>query len=140
MSIFEGRCSLGHGTKPAVDNDDLLSFGEKTCVTAETAICCSREVTIGHGTLISWDVLIMDSDFHRIEGRTGERLNDDAPVVVGDRVWLGCRATVLKGAKIASGSIIAAGSIVTATTTAEPNALLAGIPARPLRHDMMWRT
>lgn len=55
----------------------------------------------------------------------------DAPVVVGDDVWIGTGAIVLPGVTIGEGSIVAAGAVVTRSVAA--HTIVAGVPARPLR-------
>ena len=59
--------------------------------------------------MIGWDVLIMDTDQHPIP----DRGLDNRPVRIGDRVWIGARATVLKGVNIGDDAVIGAGAIVT---------------------------
>lgn len=54
------------------------------------------------------------------------------PVEIGDNVWIGQRAIILPGRKIANGSIIGAGSVV--TKDFEPNRVIAGNPARVVRN------
>lgn len=54
------------------------------------------------------------------------------PVVVENGVWFGARCTVLPGVTVGRGAVIAAGSLV--TKDVEPNALVAGVPAKVLRY------
>lgn len=54
-----------------------------------------------------------------------------APIVVGDNVFLGLRATILPGVTIGSNCVVAAGAVVTRDITA--NSVVAGVPARFLR-------
>lgn len=51
-----------------------------------------------------------------------------APIVIGDNVWIGLNAIVLKGCTIGEGAIIAAGAIV--THDVEPYSIVAGVPAK----------
>ena len=69
-------------------------------------------------------------------GLTPETTIVDAPVTIGDRVWIGCRATVLKGVTIGDGAVVAACSVV--TRDVPPRALVAGNPARVVREDVTW--
>lgn len=82
------------------------------------------KVEIGNSCKIAWDVIIMDSDLHPIEGKVLE----NKPVIIEDHVWIGCRAIILKGVRIGKGAIIAAGSVVTKDIPAYTIAV--GVPAR----------
>ena len=39
-------------------------------------------------------------------------MNKSREIVVGDKVWIGCRATILKGAIIPSNTVIGACSLI----------------------------
>lgn len=96
------------------------------------------EITIGAGCMISTEVHMDVSDVHPIyDAITGERINPPKPIVIGDRVWLGGRVLVLKGATIGEGAIVGAGSIVVGDIPA--NCLAAGSPAKPMRRNVVWK-
>ena len=50
--------------------------------------------------------------------------------MIGDRVWIAYRATILPEVEIGEGAVIAAGAIV--TTNVEPFTIVAGVPARKI--------
>jgi len=52
----------------------------------------------------------------------------DAPITIGDGVWIGARAVVLAGVTVGDGAVIAAGAVVTEDCV--PDGLYAGVPAR----------
>jgi len=52
-------------------------------------------------------------------------------VAIGNDVWIGARAMVLPGVKIADGAVVAAGAIV--TRDVGPYMIVGGVPARLLR-------
>jgi acetyltransferase-like isoleucine patch superfamily enzyme len=108
-----------------------LEIGDGSFLNYRTEVIAHERVTIGRGCLFAWDVQVLDSDSHRIDGAP-----HTAPVTVGDRVWIGCRATVLKGVTIGDGAIVAAGSVV--TRDVPPQALVGGNPARVLRTGVRW--
>jgi acetyltransferase-like isoleucine patch superfamily enzyme len=80
--------------------------------------------------LIGTHVMVMDCDFHRVEDKVWDP--SGAPIVLEDRVWLGNRSIVLKGVNIGHDAVVAAGSVV--THDVPPRTVVAGVPARVVRH------
>lgn len=62
--------------------------------------------------MISRGVTIYDSDFHPIE-KNGENINSEKEIWIGNHVWIGANATILKGVEIGEGSIVSAETLVT---------------------------
>jgi acetyltransferase-like isoleucine patch superfamily enzyme len=111
-----------------------------------------RDLHVGPGTFVNHECYL-DAALGRIEigrdCRLGPQvmvltathdLGDDGAVApdsdyrvtrIGDRVWLGARATVLPGATIESGCVVAAGAVVAGHCLAD--GVYAGVPARRLR-------
>jgi len=54
-----------------------------------------------------------------------------APIKIGNDVWIGAKATFLAGSEIGDHSVVAAGAVV--TDRFGPNSLIAGVPARLIR-------
>jgi acetyltransferase-like isoleucine patch superfamily enzyme len=133
-----GRISIGPririravpwASELASGEDGLLEIGESTFINAAVSISASRHVAIGSECEIGPGVLIMDNDFH-VPGNLS-RLPASQPIRIGDRVWIGARAIVLKGVTVGDSAIIAAGAVV--TTDVPPRKLVAGVPARVIR-------
>ena len=135
--VFRGAALIGHGAKITVTG--TLELGDDFTITAEAAIVCRKHIRFGEGCLLSWDVLVMDTDFHRVLDPTGNRINEDAEVRIGDRVWIGCRALVLKGVRVEDGCVIAANSTVTRCISGR-HKLIAGSPASVTRDDIRWES
>lgn len=96
-------------------------------------ISCNIGISIGNDVAIAHDVAIRDSDVHHL----GHPLHlNTKPIEIGDHVWIGMRATVLKGVKIGAGSVIAAGAVV--TKDIPPKSMVGGVPARIIRSDVEW--
>lgn len=73
----------------------------------------------------------MDSDFRSINGEPA-----NSPVVIGDNVWVGCRATILKGSLIPNGSIVTAGAVLSKRLN-EERAVYDGTN-KLLKRDVTW--
>jgi acetyltransferase-like isoleucine patch superfamily enzyme len=74
---------------------------------------------------------ITDSDWHTVYDRTQRSPEQPTPVHIGDNVWLGDHATVLKGVTIGDNSVVAARAVVTRDVPA--NVIVAGNPARVVK-------
>lgn len=125
-TLEAGNCLFYPGVRLEVGRDGRLSIGTGTYLNRGAEVIAWREVEIGQDCMIGWDVLIMDTDQHALP----ERGLDNRPVRIGDRVWIGARAIVLKGVTVGDGAIIGAGAIVTSDVPA--GATVTG-PAASLR-------
>lgn len=104
------RIDLGRGSKICVSGD--CTFGDRFTITGRSTIICKKRMMFGINNLISWDVLIMDTDVHKICDINGNKINEDEMIEIKDNVWVGCRATILKGSIIPNNTVIAACAII----------------------------
>lgn len=135
--VFTGSANIGHGSKISVGTKGVLSFGNRVNITAESSIVCFHQVSFGDDCLLSWEILVMDTDFHKIY-KQHELLNEDRPIDIASKVWIGARATILKGTSIAEGTVVAAGSLVNKSFV-QPNIILAGSPAKIVNEHIEWK-
>lgn len=138
---FKGETRIGHGCGISVGENSLLEFGEMFKITAKSSIISTggKKIVFGTGCLLSWDVLIMNTDFHPIyTSSDNARINYPADIIIGDNVWFGCRSTVLKNTTIASNSIIAANANVNKSLLLE-NCIYAGTPAKCVKDGVNWK-
>lgn len=113
--ILDGKVSLGSGSRISVASDAVLRFGDNFSISGNSSLVCQKDISFGNDCLLSWDILIMDSDFHKILNMQGETVNAPSPIRIGNHVWIGCRSTILKGVQVADHSVIAAGAVITKT-------------------------
>jgi acetyltransferase-like isoleucine patch superfamily enzyme len=127
----------------------------KNSVIGDNRIYSRGKISIGDRVLTSWNVLLQDFDPHPIDPELRARqikdltlqfhpvfgLSKNSPVdkidfdfspdeiSIGNDVWIGANAIILKGVKIGSGSIVAAGAVVIKGEYPE-RSILAGNPAK----------
>lgn len=119
------------GATVEVISGGKLSIGSGY-VNFDSKIYAFNEINIGDNVIISENVIIRDNDDHKIEGNKHVSL----PINIGNHVWIGMRATILKGVTIGDGAIIAAGAVV--TRDVPENCLAAGVPARVIKRNVKW--
>lgn len=130
--MVKGKFSFLYGSSIYVNQGAILELGSGYC-NINASISCFDHITIGSDVLISEQVLIRDSDDHQI---LNHKNNVTKPIHIGNHVWIGMRAAILKGVTIGDGAIIAAGSVVTSDVPA--NSLVGGVPARIIRENISW--
>ena len=87
-----------------------LEIGCDTWIGESTWILNLEPVVIGSNTCVSQDVLLCTGSHDRFSP-TFEF--DNAPIVIGDSVWIATRATILRGVHIADGATVGATALVT---------------------------
>jgi acetyltransferase-like isoleucine patch superfamily enzyme len=117
--IINGLAIIGRGCRLSITKEGRVVFGKNFTVNGDSSILCNRLIHFGNDCLLSWDIQIMDSDWHRITSleNEGRIINVDSPVIIEDHVWIGCRCTLLKGTRIPSDCVIAAGSVISGCLT-----------------------
>ncbi|MEM6486361.1 MAG: acyltransferase [Pseudomonadota bacterium] len=122
------RVELGvWGREPGAGS---LHIGDAVLMSPGSRISASDEIRIGNGVMLANGSYVTDSDWHTIYDRTS-RSPEVTPVCIGDNVWLGDHATVLKGVTIGENSVVAARAVVTHDVPA--NVIVAGNPARVVK-------
>tara|TARA_B110000902_G_C14053144_1_gene492499 strand:- start:33 stop:650 length:618 start_codon:yes stop_codon:yes gene_type:complete len=128
-----GRFRFSNNCHIVVLDNAKLNLGSGG-VNRNIKIRCYKEITIGNNVIIGENVMIMDSDGHRVNS---EEINSNTkPIIIGDNVWIGMNSTILKGVTIGDGSIVAAGSIV--TKDVEVNSIVAGAAAKVIKKNISW--
>jgi acetyltransferase-like isoleucine patch superfamily enzyme len=125
--VEAGNCLFYSGVRLEVGRGARLIIGSGTFMNRNVEVIAWEEITIGERCMIGWDVVILDTDQHALPGRPMTNM----PVHVGDGVWIGARAMILKGVTIGDGAVIGAGAIVTHDVPA--GAIVTG-PAAAVRH------
>ena len=132
---FGGKASIGHGSKISVRG--ALKLGADFNMTAESTIVCAKEIRFGNDCLLSWDILVMDTDEHPLYNKDNERINPDKAIHVGDHVWIGCKCVLLKGAEVPNNTVVAASTLLTSSFSGE-HQVIGGNPPTVLKQDIRW--
>ena len=116
--------------------EGIIEIGENTHLNG-VSISSYKKVKIGKNCQIASATLIADTDFHPVDPLerqrqvSGQSYSFDAvnkkDVIIGDNVWVGWGAIILKGVEIGDNSIVAAGSVVMGKFP--NNVIIAGNPA-----------
>lgn len=104
-----------------------------------SAVISERQnLIIGSGCMFSFGIWIRTADPHLIyDADSHQRTNQSRSVFIGDHVWVGQNALLLKGTRIGSGSILSAAAVAAGKQIGS-NCIYAGNPARRIRDNIFW--
>lgn len=105
-----------------------LIIGHHVRINYGVSICATEKILIGDRSRIGPHTMIVDSDFHDLYDR--HLRPKSQPVVIEQDVWVGAKASILKGVTIGRGSVVGTGAVV--TKSVEPYTIVAGVPAKPV--------
>jgi acetyltransferase-like isoleucine patch superfamily enzyme len=128
-----GRWSwIGHGCKIR-SHEGTVSIGAKTVLGQECTISSFQHVSIGRECVIADRVMLIDFDHGIVDVERPIRLQGiyKRDVRVGNNVWIGYGACILRGVTVGDNAVIGTSAVV--TRDVPPNAVVAGVPARVLR-------
>ncbi len=96
------------------------------------------DVVIGEDCMFAYNITIRNGDYHTIvDSQSGQVLNHNCDVRIGNHVWVATDVLISKGAVIPDNSVVAARSVVTHQFDA-PNIVIAGVPARMVKQGINW--
>src|SRR6056297_1042388 len=148
--VIGDRCDIG-GTFVFERGVGRISIGDGSSIGGGRLPVCTQPdgIRIGRNVMLSWDVVVMDSNAHSLDrtlrdndaddwriGKQANRLGAfttwydvvSAPVDIGDGVWIGFGAVITKGVTIGEGAIVASKAVV--TKDVPPYGVVAGNPAK----------
>jgi len=131
--IVNGAFDVYNGSDIRVLDNGVLTLNAGFCNDG-VQISCARRVTLGNGCAIARDVIIRDNDAHQLLNSDNEMAKG---ICIGEHVWIGTRAIILKGVTIGDGAVVAAGAVVCKDVPAK--CLVAGVPAKVIREHVEWR-
>lgn len=139
LVIFNGSALIKYGAKLNIEPKATLELGNNFRISCNSSLICAEKITIGNDVRISWETTIIDTDFHQIQNATtGERLNPNKPISIGNNVWVGMHVKILRGAEISDQVVIGTNSVVTKPIIGK-NKIIAGIPAKIVRNNIIWK-
>lgn len=125
---------------PNFYNNRAIIIGRNSMIMGAKLYCEEHNnyITIGDNLTCSDDVLLQNSDGHVIYNDKKVAINRaKMGISISNNVWLGRKCSILKNSKIPKGSIVAASSVVTRNFE-EDNIIVAGNPAKIIKHNTKW--
>ncbi len=134
---------VGHGCKIRVHEGEV-EIGAKTVIGQECTVSAYQHVSIGRECILADRVMLIDFDHGVTEVDRPIRVQGiyKRDVRVGNNVWIGYGACVLRGVTVGDNSVVGTNAVL--THDVPENAVVGGVPARLIRmrdapRSMRWR-
>ena len=133
-----GRLILGRWVHVGDENrlrchEGTLRIGDKCVFGRDNTVNCFLDIEFGEGTIVADWVYICD--FDHVTDDVNVPIKDQgivkSPVRIGPDVWIGAKATILRGTRIGRGSVVAAHAVVRGDV--DEYSIMGGVPARLLK-------
>lgn len=130
--IMGHKAIISYGAKVTLHRNSKIIIGDNTYINFNFICESAESIEIGKNCSISWNVTIIDSDFHNLNDSKSSK----TPVIIGDHTFIGCNSTILKGVHIGNNVIIGANSLV--ARDIPDNCLACGNPAKIIKNNIKW--
>ncbi|NCW89911.1 MAG: acyltransferase [Rhodocyclales bacterium] len=129
LSVNLGQCITFY-PGVSIRGNGHLSIGDHSSINSGVIFGLTCDLTLGSHVLVGDHVSFRtaDHEFCNPEVPVVEQGERRGPIVIGDDVWIGADATVLRGVTIGHGAIVGANSVVTRDVA--PFSIVGGVPAR----------
>lgn len=111
--VIKGPNSIGNNSYLSIGPKGNLVFNGRFSATTTLKLVCFNSVVFGNHVTVGWDVLFMDTDFHKMTKLDGSKTQGIGSITIGDYNWFGCKCLVMKNTKTNPYTTISAGTTLT---------------------------
>ena len=125
-------CWIGNDNKLRA-HEGQLTLGAKVVMGRDNVVNTYLDVEIGEASILADWIYVCDFDhrFDRLDVPIKDQGIVTSPVRIGGDVWIGEKATVLRGVDVGHGSVVASHCLVNASIP--PFSIAVGVPVRVVR-------
>jgi acetyltransferase-like isoleucine patch superfamily enzyme len=136
--IFKGKCIIGDLSALSIGEKAICEFGNNFRATSGLKLTSYFHIKFNENVLIAWEVIIMDTSFHRLKDLDGKFKNKGyGSITIGKNNWITTRSMILSGTITPDYCTVGAGSILNKDYSDFPtHVLLAGNPVGVKAKDL----
>lgn len=140
LLVINGSFSFGNDYSIHLSKNSKLILGGNSYFGKKTLIVCSNSIEIGKSMRLGYESQIIDTNFHyTIDLENGSSKRISYPVILGNYIWIGNRATIMSGTETNDFLIVASNSLLNKNykSIIPKYSLIGGIPAKLLKENVV---
>ncbi len=111
--ILGNKVRAHSGTKLSVTQNAVMKIGDNTTINYNCIFVAKKRIIIGKDVAFGPNVIMYDHDHdYRKSGVVNSDEFKCGDIVIGDNVWIGANAIILRGTHIGDNCVVAAGTVV----------------------------
>lgn len=137
--FIDDNVKIHGGVIQVLGENASVSIARRTTIMSAHLVAENEtSITIGEDCMLAHNVEIRTSDSHPIYNiHSKQRTNPDQSIFLEEHVWIAENALILKGVTIGKNSVVGSRSIV--TRNVESNKVVAGVPAKVVKENAIWK-
>ena len=108
--VLGDRVAVRRNSELSVAEYGELTVGNRCFFNNNVHIACHEKITIGDGTRFGPGAKAFDHDYDYKDFQSGKHIT--SPIIIGNNVWIGANAVLLRGTQLGDGCVVAAGCVV----------------------------
>lgn len=137
--IFNGTCSIGNNSYISIGEKGKVEFGDKFTATTTFRLTSYDKIIFGERVIFGWNILVMDTDFHKLTKLSGGYNKGHAPILIGSNNWFGNGCKIMKRTQTPDFCVISADTILSGKIDAPEYCVIGNEQKIVVKATGVWR-
>lgn len=133
---FHGHAIFRTGINFNVEDKAKVEIGDNFEIGADSTIYARQSIILGDNCSISWNVQIIDTDFHYTKDLSHDKYGKNIEnIKIGNNIWICNHVSIGKGVELHDGTIVSAHSFVNKKFD-KGYCVIGGLPAKVIKEGV----
>lgn len=135
--VFKGKCYIGNDSYIVVGEQGHLVLGDHFKATCGLKLICMHDIELGRQTLLGWEVVVIDSNFHPLYDREKKEFKKAYDKIrISDNNWFAMHCIIMPGVTTPEHCVFGARSTLTKGSVYESYCVHGGNPIHVLSRNV----
>lgn len=137
--VFKGECLIGNNSFVSIGEGGMVIFGDKFTASTTLRLTSYERIEFEDRVRLGWDILIMDTDFHKLTKLSGGYSRGHAPIHIGSNNWFGNGCRIMKRTSTPNYCVVQSGTILSGPVSAPSYSVVGNDSHVVVKATGVWR-